>query len=99
MCRFHRISFLDVKGKIDGINFNDKDRTTLNCNILRMENFLLPGTLIIWDGQTNNARFNFSNFKRKWHCNRLESIDISYSEQIESPLGYLNRRQIKFSKI
>lgn len=92
-------SFLDIKGSIDGIHFNNKDRTTLNCNILRMENFLLPGTLIIWDGQTNNARFNSANFVRKWHSKRLNDIDISFSEQIESPLGYLNKKQINFSGI
>lgn len=92
-------SFLDIKGNIDGLNFRDKDRTILNCNLLRMENLLLPGTLIVWDGQTNNARFNMVNFKRNWKSERLDEYDISYSEQIEDPLGYLNNRQIKFSKL
>ena len=64
-----------------------------------MENLLLPGTLIVWDGQTNNARFNMVNFKRNWKSERLDKYDISYSEQIEDPLGYLNKRQIKFSKL
>ena len=70
----------------------------MNCNLLKIENLLLPGTLILWDGQTNNARFNSSNFKRKWSSKRIEKIDISFSEQIEEPLGYLNKRQINFSK-
>ena len=91
-------SFLDIKGSIDGVSFKDKDRTALNCNLLKIENLLLPGTLILWDGQTNNARFNSSNFKRKWSSKRIEKIDISFSEQIEEPLGYLNKRQINFSK-
>ena len=91
-------SFLDIKGSIDGVSFKDKDRTALNCNLLKIENLLLPGTLILWDGQTNNARFNSSNFKRKWSSKRIEKIDISFSEQIEEPLGYLNKKQINFSK-
>jgi len=92
-------SFLDVKGNIDGIHFKDKDRTALNCNLLKIENLLLPGTLVLWDGQTNNARFNSSNFKRKWSSKRIDEMDISFSEQVEEPLGYLNKRQIDFSKI
>lgn len=92
-------SFLDVKGNIDGVHFKDKDRTALNCNLLKIENLLLPGTLILWDGQTNNARFNSSNFKRKWFSKRIEKNDISFSEQIEDSLGYLNKRQINFSKL
>ncbi len=92
-------SFLDIKGEVDGLNFKNKDRTILNCNLLKMENLLLPGTLIIWDGQTNNARFNMVNFKRKWKSERIDKLDISYSEQVEDPLGYLNKRQIQFSKL
>ncbi len=92
-------SFLDIKGDVDGLNFKDKDRTILNCNLLKMENLLLPGTLILWDGQTNNARFNMVNFKRKWKSERIDKLDISYSEQIEDALGYLNKRQIVFSNL
>ena len=90
---------MDIKGEVDGLNFKNKDRTILNCNLLKMENLLLPGTLVIWDGQTNNARFNMVNFKRKWKSERIDKLDISYSEQVEDPLGYLNKRQIQFSKL
>ena len=78
--------------------FRDKDRTILNCNLLRMENLLLPGTLIVWDGQTNNARFNMVNFKETERV-KMDKYDISYSEQIEDPLGYLNKGKLSFKII
>jgi hypothetical protein len=44
-------------GDIGGISTRHKDRMPMSADILRMEHFLLPGTLIVVDGRTANARF------------------------------------------
>ena len=90
-------SFLDIKESINGINFNHMERTIINCDILKIESLLFPGTIIVWDGQTNNARFNFVNFRRKWFTTTLRKEDISIAIQVEEPLGYLNENFLKFS--
>ena len=70
----------------------------ISSDVLKIEHLLLPGTLILWDGQTNNARFTQTNLQRKWKNTHLFKQDISISEQIEEPLGPYNKRQLKFSK-
>lgn len=45
------------KGEIRGISTRHKDRVPMSADILTIEHFLLPGTLIVVDGRTANARF------------------------------------------
>ena len=37
----------------------------MSCDILMIENFLMPGTIIVVDGRGANAEFLRKNFKRK----------------------------------
>ena len=90
--------FMHVRGSINGIHTRHPDRTIISSDVLKIEHLLLPGTLILWDGQTNNARFTQTNLQRKWKNTHLFKQDISISEQIEEPLGPYNKRQLKFSK-
>jgi hypothetical protein len=53
-------------GNIGGVSTRHPDRMPMSGDILRFENFLLPGTLIVIDGRTANARFLKNNMKRKW---------------------------------
>jgi hypothetical protein len=69
----------------------------MSCDILKIEHFLLPGTMIIVDGRTANARFLKANFQRTWSHNHDIANDIHTFEMVEEPLGSLNDRQIKFS--
>ena len=39
---------------------------TLNADILAVEHFLLPGTLIVVDGGTENSRFLITNLQKNW---------------------------------
>ena len=89
--------FMHVKKNINGIHTRHPDRTIIACDVLKIESLLLPGTLILWDGQTNNARFTEANFQRKWKTKHFYDLDITLSEQIESPLGPYNKRQLEFS--
>ena len=66
------------------------------CDILKYEHFLTPGTIILTDGRTANARFLKSNFQRKW----IYKHDIFNDQSIfflnEKPLGKFNKEQINF---
>lgn len=86
----------DVHGEIGGIHFRHNDRTVISADIARMEWLLLPGTIIVVDGRTNNARFLKKHFQREWSYEHLVDADVHIFELAEQPLGALNRKQIEF---
>ena len=47
----------NVKGRVRGITTSSSDRMPMSADLLLLEPFLLPGTLILVDGRTANARF------------------------------------------
>jgi hypothetical protein len=88
----------NIKKKINGITLNDHEMPPMNCDILKYENILCPGTIILTDGRTLNARFLKNNFKRNWKI-----IEDSFHDQTifylnEKPLGYFNLKQLNFYK-
>lgn len=85
-----------VLGDINGITTAHADRLPMACDLLRMEHFLLPGTLIVVDGRTANARFLRTNFQRNWAHRFEPKEDITYFELQEEPLGKYNKRQIDY---
>ena len=86
----------DVIGEIYGISFKNDDRTLTSCDILKIENLLIPGTLILVDGMTNYSLFLKNNLKRNWAYERLEHEDISLFQLCDHSLGYLNDKHINF---
>lgn len=87
-----------IKGKKNIVNFSQKDMMPMNSDILKIENFLTPGTIILMDGRTANARFLFNNFKRKWKYKYDEKFDQNIFLLDEKPLGRHNRSQLKYYK-
>jgi hypothetical protein len=85
-----------VSGDVNGISTDHPDRLPMSCDLLRLEHFLLPGTLIVVDGRTANARFMKTNFQRNWAYFHDVGSDVHYFELIEPPLGRWNRRQVEF---
>jgi len=83
-------------GDIRGVSTNHPDRLPMSGDILAIEHFLLPGTLIVVDGRTANARFLATNLQRAWSYYHHEKYDQHYFELVETPLGVYNRRQIDF---
>jgi len=83
-------------GDIRGISTNHPDRLPMSADILAIEHFLLPGTLIIVDGRTANARFLKANLQRDWDYHHSVEFDQHFFELRESPLGIYNKRQIDF---
>ena len=55
-----------IRKKINNFTTAHKDRMPMVCDILKMEYFLNPGTIIVVDGRGANTQFLKDNFKRKW---------------------------------
>jgi len=83
-------------GDIHGVTTNHPDRMPMSADILAIEHFLLPGTLIVTDGRTANARFLKTNLQRDWIYHHDRDSDQHYFELSETPLGIYNQRQIEF---
>jgi len=67
------------------------------ADILVFEHFLTPGTLIVTDGRTANARFLRANLQRDWVYHHDASADQHYFELLEVPLGVYNKRHLDFA--
>jgi len=80
----------DVKGKINGLSFQCDERTVMSADLLLMEPTFLPGTFIIVDGRTNNARFLERNFSRRYKKVWDKEGDITTFELDEERLGKHN---------
>jgi hypothetical protein len=85
-------------GNVRGISTRHIERMPMSADILAIEHFLLPGTLIVVDGRTANARFLKTNFQRNWDYKYFKEFDQHFFELNENPLGIWNDRQIKFSR-
>ena len=85
-----------AKGEVSGISTRHTDRLPMSCDLLKVEHFLLPGTFILVDGRTANARFLRTNFQRNWKYEHDVVSDTHLFELCESPLGRYNKAQIEF---
>ena len=83
-------------GSINGITTNHADRMPMSADILTIEHFMEPGTFILIDGRTANARFLKSNFQRNWTYEWDSKKDINMFELDEPPLGIINEKHLKF---
>lgn len=89
-------SLFNVKGSINGISTAHPDFMPMSCDILKIESFLKPGTIIIIDGRTSNYRFLLNNLQRNWISIENFKHDQYFLILDEKPLGRLNREQIRF---
>ncbi len=87
-----------VKGHINNISTNNLDMMPMSCDILKYENFLTPGTIILTDGRSANARFLKNNFQRNWDHKYIREFDENIFLLNEDSLGKYNLEQIKFYK-
>lgn len=85
-----------ASGDIRGISTRHPDRMPMSADILAFEHFLTPGTLILIDGRTANARYLASNLQRGWVHNHDELSDVHTFDLRELPLGPYNRLQIEY---
>lgn len=86
----------DIQGSFDGIDLRHNDFMPMNSDLLKIEPFLIPGTIIVTDGRGANAQFLKNNFKRKWEY----YFDVNFDQHIfylnETTLGKINTNLLKF---
>lgn len=88
-----------INEKIDGFKINNNETNIpMNCDILKIENFLNPGTIIVADGRNSNIRFLMNNFRRKWKHIQVKNVDINILYLDEKPLGFWNQNQLDYFK-
>ncbi len=83
--------------ELNGFSIASRARMPMAADLLRFEFFLEPGTLIVVDGRTANARFLQAYFKRDWAHRHDPEADVHYFELQETPLGPYNARKLAFS--
>ena len=64
-----------IKKSLNGFNLNHLDLVPMSCDILKIEHFLNPETIIIIDGRRSNAQFIKKNFQLKWKYKYLSNLD------------------------
>jgi hypothetical protein len=86
----------EISGRINNLTISNYEFMPMSSDILKYENFLTPGTIIVVDGRTVNARFLKNNFQRKWNYYYDFKNDQSIFYLKESALGKLNQIQLDF---
>ena len=84
--------------KINGISVAHKDMMPMNCDILKLEYFYTPGTIIVCDGRAANAKFMRDNFTRNWEYYNDRKSDQHVFYLNDPVLGKYNNLQLKFYK-
>lgn len=79
-----------VEGSINGMTFQCSERTVMSGDLLLMEPILLPGTFVLIDGRTNNARFLKNNLRREYEIIWDRKGDVTTLELREERLGKYN---------
>ena len=79
-----------TKDSIAGFSINEKFRMPMAADILRIEYFLEPGTIILVDGRSSNAIMLKNNFQRNWKYLHDSVGDFHLFELQDKFLGKLN---------
>jgi hypothetical protein len=85
-----------VSGAINGISWKCSDRVVMSSDLLMIEATLLPGTTVIFDGRTLNARFIFQNLRRRWSVVSSRVSDVTVMRLEEAPLGKRNAALLQY---
>tara|TARA_B100000575_G_scaffold278935_1_gene266778 strand:+ start:407 stop:1213 length:807 start_codon:yes stop_codon:yes gene_type:complete len=87
-----------VKKEINGISTRHKDMMPMVCDILKLEYFYSPGTIILCDGRAANAKFLKDHFKRNWKYINDKKNDQHIFWLVDPKLGKYNKLQLEFYK-
>lgn len=87
-----------ILGKKNNFTTNHTDMMPMVSDILKFENFLIPGTIIVADGRTANSIFLKNNFQRKWQYfhDKINDENIFYLD--DKSLGPINNKMKIFYK-
>ena len=88
-----------VKKKINNITVSKNfDMPVMSCDILKIEFFLIPGTIVLIDGRGANTNFLRKNFKRKWEYKYFKKYDQHVFILQDNSFGKINDNLLKFYK-
>ena len=85
-----------IKGKINNFNLNHEDFMPMVSDLLKIEFFLKPGTILVVDGRSANVQFLRSFFKRKWLYYYVKEIDKHVLYLDSKSLGLANDKLLNF---
>ena len=85
-------------GEPDWLGFSTYDlgRMPMSADVLRIEHFLQPGTMVLFDGRSANARFFEVNVQKKWRKLRSRLCDQTLFVEESEPLGKYNREFLRY---
>ena len=86
----------NVKKDINGISTRHNDMMPMVCDILKFEYFYTPGTIIVCDGRSANAKFLKDNFQRNWKYLNDKKNDQHIFWLDDPVLGKYNKLQLEF---
>lgn len=87
-----------IKNSINNFTNKHHDMMPMVANILNIEPFLIPGTIILSDGRTANMIFLKNNLKRNWIYTNDKKNDQNILYLDEKPLGKINSDFLNFYK-
>lgn len=77
-------------------NFHDKsERVPISSDVINIESWLEPATILIVDGRTANVRYLKRNLQRDWQWSSNFENDCSIAILREEPLGKKNIEKLK----
>ncbi|CAN1593581.1 hypothetical protein MCEME18_00220 [Candidatus Pelagibacterales bacterium] len=83
-------------------NFNFSNRNIdlqpMSADILLIEPFLRPGTILVVDGRGANSEFLKNNLKRKWNYKYLKATDQHIFSLVAKSWGIHSDKQLNFYK-
>ena len=85
-----------VVGNVEGFEYKESFTQPMGIDLLMIEPFLWPETIIVTDGRTANARFLASRFKRDWQIIHDPFGDRTIFRLNETPLGLISEEHINF---
>ena len=85
-----------VIGDIQGFKYLESFTQPMGADILAIEPFLWPETIIVTDGRTANARFLAARLKREWQILHDPFGDRTIFRLNETALGLISEQHINF---
>lgn len=85
-----------VIGSINGfsVNFGSEEYAyglPMAADLILVEPYLWPGTIVVTDGRGANAQFLFNNFRRNWEYSYDEKVDQHVMILNDKPWGPISR--------
>ncbi len=77
----------NVGGEVNAWSTRHKDMMPMVCDVLKIEHFLTPKTIIVVDGRAANSRFMKCNLQRNWQYKYCSRRDQHFFVLEEPPLG------------